>query len=173
MSSRMKSPYTSQPFTVRSVNRRNLILTGSAAAAIMALVGRISQVYAQSAPLERSAQFSEALAKILNGATPTPERITLELPEIAENGNGVSFSLAVETPMTTDDYVKAIHLLSTANPQALVATYSFRPINTKAQTTGRMRLAKTQDVIAVAELSNGTVLICERNVKVTIGGCGN
>ena len=75
--------------------------------------------------------------------------------------------------MTEGDYVERLHLLSTANPQAAVATFHFTPLSGTAKLTGRMRLAKTQDVVAVAEMSTGKLLIGRRNVKVTIGGCGN
>ncbi len=123
--------------------------------------------------LTRSPQFEEAFAKLLNGATPADGKITLELPEIAENGNFVPVTITVESPMTAEDYVKAIHLLSTANPVARVASFKLSPINAVARVQSRMRLAKTQDVIALAEMSNGTLAIATLLVKVTIGGCAS
>ena len=90
---------------------------------------------------------------------PLEEGVTVDLPEIAENGNIVPYKLDVESPMTEDDYVERLHLLSTANPQAAVATFHFTPLSGKATVTGRMRLAKTQDVVAVAETSTGKLLI--------------
>lgn len=120
-----------------------------------------------------SPQFDIALKKIIGQAVPLEEGVTLELPEIAENGNIVPYKLAVASPMTEDDYVERLHLLSTANPQAAVATFHFTLLSGAAAVTGRMRLAKTQDVVAVAETSTGKLLIGRRNVKVTIGGCGN
>ena len=74
--------------------------------------------------------------------------------------------------MSGTDFVKAIHVLSTANPVPTVATFRFTPLSGKAAASSRMRLAKTQDVVAVAELGNGQFLMSLRNVKVTIGGCG-
>jgi sulfur-oxidizing protein SoxY len=120
-----------------------------------------------------SAQFDIALKKIIGQSVPLEEGVTLELPEIAENGNIVPYKLAVASPMTEDDYVERLHLLSTANPQAAVATFHFTTLSGAATVTGRMRLAKTQDVVAVAETSTGKLLIGRQNVKVTIGGCGN
>ena len=61
--------------------------------------------------------------------------------------------------MTAENHVKAIHLLSTANPRARVATFRFTLLSGKARVTSRMRLAKTQEVVAVAELSDGTFLM--------------
>jgi sulfur-oxidizing protein SoxY len=74
--------------------------------------------------------------------------------------------------MTEKDFVKAIHVIATANPQPGVATFRFSPLSGKAAVTSRMRLARTQDIIAIAELPDGRFLSGKRNVKVTIGGCG-
>src|SRR5690606_30934211 len=99
-------------------------------------------------------------------------KLMLKLPEIAENGNTVPFSISVDSPMTEDDYVKAVHVISTGNPQPMVATFHFTPQSGKAAVSSRMRLAKTQDVVSVAELSDGKFAIARKEVKVTIGGCG-
>ena len=123
--------------------------------------------------LTRSPQFEEAFAKLLGGATPVEGKITLELPEIAENGNFVPVTILVDSPMTAEDHVKSIHLLSTGNPVAPVATFKLSPLNATARVQSRMRLAKTQDIIALAELSNGTLAIATALVKVTIGGCAS
>ena len=74
--------------------------------------------------------------------------------------------------MTAENHVKAVHLLSTANPRAAVATFRFTLLSGKARVTSRMRLAKTQDVVAVAELSDGRILLTRRKVDVKVGGCG-
>lgn len=100
------------------------------------------------------------------------EPLTLEMPELAENGNVVPYSLAVTNPMTDNDYVHTLHLLSTANPQAVVAKFQLVPATGKASVSGRMRLAKTQDVVAIAEISTGQLVVAVRKVEVTIGGCG-
>jgi sulfur-oxidizing protein SoxY len=107
-------------------------------------------------------------AKPADGKT----KLQMELQEIAENGNMVPFALSVESPMTEASHVKAIHLISTANPQAVVGSFFFTPQSGKASVSGRMRLARTQDVIAIAAMSEGEFLLARRTVKVTIGGCG-
>ena len=75
--------------------------------------------------------------------------------------------------MTDEDYVRTLHILSTSNPQAVVGTFHLIPATGKASVSGRMRLAKTQDVVAIAELSSGKLLVSVRKIEVTIGGCGN
>lgn len=124
------------------------------------------------ASLAPSAQFEDAFAKIVGGGTPTEGRMTIELPEDAENGNIVPYKIAVESPMTEADHIARVHLLSTQNPQASVATFHFTPLSGKATVSGRMRLAKTQEVVAVALTSDNTLLIARQTVIVGIGGCG-
>ncbi len=167
------------------LNRRGFIVGASSAGSIAALLLTSQMAFAESTfdsqaagiaptPAQGASQaFTEALAKILGQATPKENLLIVDLPELAENGNTVPYELFVESPMTDTDYVKTIYLLSTANPQALVGTFSLVPASGKAQVAGRMRLARTQDVVAIAELSSGEFLISTRRVDVTIGGCGN
>jgi sulfur-oxidizing protein SoxY len=151
-----------------TIDRRGLMLTGAAAAALGALLGSSGIALAQ----DNFAQWQVRLKKIVGEAKPVESGIKLDVPEIAENGNTVPFAVSVDSPMTDADYVKAIHLISTGNPVPDIASYRFSPGAGQANIASRMRLAKTQDIIAVAELSNGKFLLGKRTVKVTIGGCG-
>ncbi len=99
-------------------------------------------------------------------------RISLELPQIAENGNTVPITIEIDSPMTESDYVKAVHVYAEKNPFPRVASFFFTPRSGKARASTRMRLAKTQNVVAVAEMSDGSVYMAKTEVKVTIGGCG-
>jgi sulfur-oxidizing protein SoxY len=115
----------------------------------------------------------EAELRRLFGDRPMDEsKIKLDIPQIAENGLVVPLSVEVESPMTVDDYVKAVHLFADGNPAPSVASFYFTPANGKAVASSRMRLAKSQSVIAVAEMSNGALHMTRSQVKVTIGGCG-
>lgn len=170
------------PVALAIVDRRNLLAGAGATAFLAAWLGRAGDVLAQERPASATAApaaaqtgpgtFKEAMTAILGDAKPVPERILLDLPEIAENGNTVPFTLIVDSPMTDTDRVTAAHVVSSGNPQPSVASFYFGPLAGKASVTSRMRLAKSQDVIAVAELSSGQFLIATRAVKVTIGGCG-
>lgn len=115
---------------------------------------------------------AKAIADFAGGATPATGRITLDAPEIAENGNTVPVSVSVESPMSKDDYVESVMLLAEGNPNPDVATFHFTPMSGSASATTRIRLAKTQNVVAVAKMSNGAVFTDTKLVKVTIGGCG-
>jgi sulfur-oxidizing protein SoxY len=113
-----------------------------------------------------------AIKRAIGDAKPADGRILLTLPEIAENGNTVPFEFAVQSPMSDTDFVKAVHVFAPGNPQPEVASFLFSPASGKAAVTSRMRLAKTQDIVALAEMSDGKVFMTKRTVKVTIGGCG-
>ncbi len=158
---------------LRVVARRDLLVGAGAAAMLMAL-GRGAQ--AQTPQVEPVAPvpslFEQALDKILGDAKPLTGKVSLEIPEIAENGNTVPYAIAIESPMTEADHIKAIHVLSTINPLPHVASFGFTPLSGRASVASRMRLSKTQDVVILAEMSGGKFIIARRTVKVTIGGCG-
>jgi sulfur-oxidizing protein SoxY len=150
------------------LDRRNFLLSAGAAASLAGLIGLGGNAHAG----ERSAAFTQTLNELLDGATPVAGGIQMDLPEQVENGDYVPLALSVDSPMTPQDHVKAIHLLSTANPRAHVATFRFTLLSGKARVTSRMRLAKTQEVVALAELSDGRILMSQTNVDVKVGGCG-
>lgn len=116
--------------------------------------------------------LAEAIKKAVGDGTLTEGKITLELPEIAENGSTVPVSISVDSPMTDSDYVKTVHLFAEKNPVADVASIHFSPASGEAKAATRMRLAGTQNVVAVAEMSDGSLYTTKKLVKVTIGGCG-
>ena len=105
------------------------------------------------------------------GAT-TSSKIKLKTPEIAENGAVVPVTVNVDSPMTANDYVKAIHILSDKNGNARAIDVNLTPANGKAMFSTRIKLNGTQNVTALVELSNGDFIMASQNVKVTIGGCG-
>jgi len=151
-----------------ALNRRQFAVTGAAAAALALLpaLPALAQQQPEAKPWE------ELVKKILGDAKPVEGKLTIDMAEIAENGNTVPFTVGVDNPMTDKDYVKAIHLISSANPRPEVAVFRFTPATGVAKAESRMRLVSTQDVIAIAELSDGKFLMVRRPVKVTVGGCG-
>lgn len=150
------------------VGRRDVLLGAAGAAAFASLLGVGGSASAQPNP----PTAADWLKTIHGDSKPTEGRINLDLPEIAENGNTVPFAVAVESPMTDNDYVKAIHVVSTGNPRPEVASFLLTPLSGKAAVSSRMRLGQTQDIIVVAEMSDGKFFMGKRAVKVTIGGCG-
>ena len=149
-------------------NRRRFVVAAAAATAVAVLPSL--PALAQDQP--EAKPWDALVKKILGEAKPTEGKVAIDMAEIAENGNTVPIALSVESPMTDKDYVKAIYIISTANPRPEVATFRFTPASGAAKAESRMRLIGTQDVIAIAELSDGKFLMGRRPVKVTVGGCG-
>jgi sulfur-oxidizing protein SoxY len=136
------------------------------ALAIVALGPGLNAARADEAATDKS------LMEFTGGKTPEMGKITLNAPEIAENGNTVPISVSVDSEMTESSYVESVTLLADGNPNPAVATFHFSPMSGEATATTRMRLAKTQNVVAVAKMSDGSVFMDKKQVKVTIGGCG-
>lgn len=121
---------------------------------------------------EVTAQFKTAYAQLVRDRKAPQDGVQLTLPDIAENGNMVPFTVYVDSPMTDEDYVETITVLSTGNPQPVIGTFHFTPASGRALVGGRLRLARTQDLVVVAEMKSGALVSGRSNVKVTIGGCG-
>jgi len=147
-------------------NRRQVLSTTTKLIITGFFGAQASSVFADAAAAKESIMAYAGDAELQSGA------LKLTAPEIAENGNTVPISVAVDGPVSSDSYVESIMIVAEGNPQPGVATFHFSPASGQAKATTRMRLAKTQNVVAVAKLSDGTFLSDMRNVKVTIGGCG-
>ena len=98
-------------------------------------------------------------------------RIKLEIPRLAENGNIVPVAIAVDSPMTAEDYVQSIHLFAERNPLPRILEVELGPHNGRARVGTRIRLAVSQQVRAVAVMSDGTLWSTAADVEVTVGGC--
>jgi sulfur-oxidizing protein SoxY len=106
------------------------------------------------------------------GETPIQKgKVTLDVPPLVENGNSVPCSVSVESPMTPTDYVKAIHIFNEKNPQPNVISVHLGPRAGRAALSTRIRLADSQTVTAIAELSDGTCWSGDFSVVVTLAAC--
>ncbi|MDF2231773.1 thiosulfate oxidation carrier protein SoxY [Albimonas sp. CAU 1670] len=109
--------------------------------------------------------LDEAMSAFTGGASTGEGRLTLTAPEIAENGNTVP--VTVSAPGAVE-----IAIWAAGNPSPDVATFKFGPAAGSQTASTRIRLAKTQDVVAVAKMADGSFVKAQATVKVTIGGCG-
>jgi sulfur-oxidizing protein SoxY len=148
---------------LRGVNRREALTAGAGAFA--------ASVGLTAGPARALNDYAEQIKTFTGGRTPVEGRMKLELPELAENGNTVQLSVAVDVPGGEGVYVQEILVVAPANPNARVIRFRFSRTSVPEAST-RVRLAATQDVIAVAKLSDGTFVSTSRQIKVTIGGCG-
>jgi sulfur-oxidizing protein SoxY len=112
------------------------------------------------------------LAELTGGAALSKGRVHVKLPKITDRGPFTRISVSVDSPMSDDDYVKALHIVSERNTVPEVASFYFTPMNGKAEVTTRIRLRKTQIVVAVAEMSDGTAYVGKGRTKVSKGGGG-
>lgn len=95
----------------------------------------------------------------------------LELPVLADNGNSVPMRITVESPMTEADHVKVIRLISERNPERQMAVFHLGPRSGAAEITSRVRLAGSQTVTAIAEMSDGSQWMDTARVQVTLSAC--
>ncbi len=148
-----------------NVTRRQTFALGAGAVAFATLATGISPALASEASDKLVADFT-------GGKKATAGKVKLKTPEIAENGNTVPISFSVESPMTSDDHVASVLVLALGNPGPNVATFNFSAMSGKAEAATRVRLAKTQEILAIAKMSDGSLFMDKKTVKVTIGGCG-
>jgi sulfur-oxidizing protein SoxY len=150
-----------------TLSRRQALKSGASLAVTLIAGGMLPR-----AAFAQENDFAERLAAFTGGAEPQSGRIALDVPEIAENGNTVPMAILVESPMTDEDYVEEVIVLAQGNPNSGVATFHFTPMSGRAEANTRIRLAQTQDITAVARMSDGSYFMDTKEVKVTIGGCG-
>jgi sulfur-oxidizing protein SoxY len=143
---------------------RRAVLAGAAGAlgAMPILVRR-----AEATPQTMKA----AIHEVIGEAPIRKGRVTLDIPPLVENGNTIATSVAVESPMTAADYVKAIHIFNEKNPQPNVISVRLGPRAGRAAFSTRIRLADSQNVVAIAEMSDGSLWSDTVEVIVTIAAC--
>ncbi|MEN8893194.1 thiosulfate oxidation carrier protein SoxY [Planktotalea arctica] len=135
-------------------SRRDTLALGLGAAALTVLPFQLS-----------AAATDDAISAFTGGADVGTGGLTLTAPEIAENGNTVPVEVAA--PGAT-----SILLLAAGNPTPGVAQFNFGPLAAAQSASTRIRLAGTQDVVAIAKMADGSFVRAAQTVKVTIGGCG-
>ena len=113
----------------------------------------------------------EAMRQRIGTREPQPGGVTLRLPKIAETGNSVPLTVTVESPMTPDEHVLRLHVFVEGNPEPVAATYHLGARAGKAEISTRLRLARSQTVLALAEMSDGSVRSGSASIVVTLGAC--
>ena len=115
--------------------------------------------------------MKSAIRQVVGEAAVKPGRIKLDLPPLVENGNTVAMAVTVDSPMTANDHVKAIHVFTEKNPQPNVISAKLGPRAGKAEIQTRVRLADTQTVVAICEMSDGSFWSNTVDVIITLGAC--
>ena len=117
------------------------------------------------------AAMDEAIRKVTGGAQVRKGRIKLDVPPLIENGNSVVLSVTVESPMTPADHVKAIHVFAPENPLPGMLSAYLGPRSGRARITTRVRVADSQTLVAIAQLSDGSFWSDSVAVVVTLAAC--
>ena len=117
------------------------------------------------------ATMKAAIHRVIGESPVTMGKVTLDIPPLVENGNTIAMTVSVDSPMTATDHVKAIHVFNEKNPQPDVISVKLGPRAGRAAFSTRIRLADTQTVVAIAEMSDGTLWSDSADVIVTIAAC--
>ena len=135
------------------------------------LAGGIGLGFAAGGAQATPDEMREAVRKVTGQAPVRRGRVTLDMPPLIDNSNSVSLSVAVESPMTPVDHVKAIHVFTEKNPLPNVVSVFLGPRAGRASIGTRVRIADTQTVTAIAELSDGSFWSGSASVVVTLSAC--
>jgi sulfur-oxidizing protein SoxY len=112
------------------------------------------------------------VVKALTGRTAVrSDRMQLIMPRDFANGFTVPLTLVIDSPMTEQDHVRQVRLLAPRNPIVEVAQLKFTPGRSGGRVSTRIRLAQSQEVVAVAEMSDGSLLMTSTQVEVATDGC--
>lgn len=144
-------------------SRRRFI--AAAAATALAVHTRMARAQLAVQPLE------PLIEKLTGGAPVRTDRVTLEIPRLADNGHAVPLKISVASAMTEREYVRTIHVLSERNPRPLVAVFHLNPHCARAEVSTRVRLNGSQRVVVLAGLSDGTWWSGSAQVEVTETAC--
>ena len=148
--------------------RRGLLSVLAGTAVALAVPVRVSAQASQRPHVDPADPVAKGFTR---GATVCPGRVRLELPVLADNGNSVLMKVTVQSPMTESDYVKAIQLISERNPVRDMAVFRLGPRAGRAEIVSRVRLAGSQRVVAIAEMSDGSFWSDAADIVVTLSAC--
>ncbi len=147
----------------RGASRRDVLLAGIAGLGATAL--KIEPAAATPETMQR------AIRQIVGEAPVRKGKVTIDVPALVENGNTVALAIEVQSPMTAQDYVKTIHVFNEKNPLPNVISAHLGPHAGRAKVATRFRLADTQTIVAIAELSDGSFWSASADVIVTLAAC--
>ena len=148
-----------------SSRRQFLGLAGSAA--VMGAVPLITLRPSEATP----ATLASAIGNLVGAAEVQTGRVKIDVPPLVENGNTVPMTVTVTSPMTVVDHVKSIHVFNEKNPQPNIGNFYLGPRAGRAQISTRIRLADSQKIVAIAQLSDGSFWSASADVIVTLAAC--
>ena len=152
------------------MNMSDLKLSRRTYLSVLGLLG-VSNWIVPGLAMAKKPEAMEAIAKIVGSSPIRDGRVKLIIPPLVESGNLVVLKLSIESPMTANDYVKAVHVIAEGNPLPNIFTAYFTPRSGRAELTTRVRLADSQRVWAVAQMSDGSFWQGYADTLVTLSAC--
>jgi sulfur-oxidizing protein SoxY len=150
---------------LKTTRRTFLHLAGGAT-----LAGAIPIVTAR--PVDATpAMLAAAIRNVVGEAPVHIGKVKLDIPPLVENGNTLPMTVSVASPMSPEDHVKSIHVFNEKNPQPNIGNFYLSPASGRAQVSTRIRLADSQKVVAIAQLSDGSFWQTSIDVVVTLAAC--
>jgi sulfur-oxidizing protein SoxY len=150
----------------KSSSRRQFLgLAGSAA--VMGAVPLVTLRPSEATP----ATLANAIRNVVGAAVVQTGRVKIDVPPLVENGNTVPMTVTVTSPMTAEDHVKSVHVFNEKNPQPNIGNFYLGPRAGRAQISTRIRLADSQKIVAIAQLSDGSFWSVSADVVVTLAAC--
>ena len=148
---------------------RRQVLSAAGGAVALATVG-LPATDTLAGPKEAK----KKLTAITGGAKPSKGRVNVKLPALSDQGPLVPIQIAVDSPMTSDDYVAEIHIIASRNTSPDVAVFHLTPLSGKAEVSTRIRVRESQIVTVVAKMNDGSFHIGKARSRIVggAGGCG-
>jgi sulfur-oxidizing protein SoxY len=141
----------------------------AAAAAVAGGAGLAGAAFAE--PPEPGEEVANLVRQLTGRTAAESDRVQLIMPRDFANGFTVPLTLVIDSPMTQQDHVRRVRLLAPRNPIVEVAQLDFTPGRSGARVSTRIRLAQSQHVVALAEMSDGNLLMTTAWVEVATNGC--
>lgn len=137
----------------------------------MAAAGGAGVIVVLRPAVAAAGDLAVAIRTYTGGAQIRPGKVKLDVAELVDNGNVVPIMVSVDSPMTAADHVRSIAVFNEKNPQRDVARFAITPRSGKASATARIRLATSQQLVAIAQLSDGSYWSHTVDVIVTLAAC--
>ena len=150
-------------FRGSDTTRRRFLAAGASAG--------VASIFAVRPAKATPASMAAAIRQVAGEAAVRPGRVKLDVPPLVENGNTVSLTVTVASPMTPANHVKSIHIFNEKNPQPNVANFHLGSRAGRASVSTRIRLADTQTIVAIARMSDGSLWSDKVDVIVTLAAC--
>ncbi len=147
---------------------RREFLAAAAGAVTAAVLPSVARAQMVRTPLNN---MPEVIRRLTGGAVISQGKVKLDVPPLVENGHLVPLSVSVESPMTAADHVRAIHIFTERNPLPEMVSFRLGPRAGRAYAATRVRMADTQNVVAIAELSDGSYWSDSVHLIVTLAAC--